>query len=38
MLGMGSLDHKTAAVIIPPEYVWGPIQPIPQKHDSKVGR
>jgi hypothetical protein len=38
MLGMESLDHKTAAFIIPPEDVWGPIQPIRQKHDSKVGR
>ena len=33
-----SLDHKTAAVIITPEDVWGPIQAIRQKHDSKVGR
>ncbi len=38
MLGMENLDHKTAAVIIPPEAVWGPIQAIRQKHDSKVGR
>jgi 2'-5' RNA ligase len=38
MLGMENLDHKTAAVIIPPEDVWGPIQAIRQKHDSKVGR
>ncbi len=38
MLGMESLDHKTAAVIIPPESVWGPIQAIRQNHDSKVGR
>jgi poly(A) polymerase len=35
---MESLDHKTAAFIIPPEYVWGPIQAIRQKHDSNVGR
>ena len=38
MLGMESFDHKTAVVIIPPEDVWGPIQAIRQKHDSKVGR
>jgi 2'-5' RNA ligase len=35
---MERLDHKTAAVIIPPEDVWDPIQAIRQKHDSKVGR
>lgn len=33
-----NLDHKTAAVIIPPEDVWPAIQAIRQKHDSKVGR
>ena len=33
MFGMENLDHKTAAVIIPPEDVWGPIQAIRQKHD-----
>ena len=38
MLDMESLDHRTAAVIIPPEEVWGPIQAIRQKHDSKAGR
>lgn len=38
MAGMENLDHKTAVVIIPPEDVWGPIQAIRQKHDSKVGR
>ena len=38
MPGMESLSHKTAAVIIPPEDVWVPIQAIRQKHDSKVGR
>ena len=38
MFGMENLDHKTAAVIIPPEDVWGPIQAIRRKHDSKVGR
>ena len=38
MAGMENLDHKTAAVIIPPEDVWPAIQAIRQKHDSKVGR
>ena len=33
---MGSFDHKTATVIIPPEYVWAPIQAIRQKHDTEV--
>jgi hypothetical protein len=35
---MVSLDHKTAAFIIPPEGVSGPIQAIRQQHDRKVGR
>lgn len=38
MAGMESLDHKTAAVIIPTEDVWSAIQAIRLKHDSKVGR
>ena len=38
MLGMENLSHKTAAVIIPPEDLWAPIQAMRQKHDSKVGR
>ena len=38
MAGMENLDHKTAAVIIPPEDAWGPIQAIRQKHDSKIDR
>ena len=38
MLDTKSLDHKAAAVIIPPEDAWGPIQAIRRKHDRKVGR
>jgi hypothetical protein len=30
--------NKALAAIIPPEYVWGPIQAIRQEHDSEVGR
>jgi len=37
MPDMQALDHKTAAVIIPPEDVWEPIQAIRQRHDRKVG-
>ena len=38
MVGMESLSHKTAAVIIPPQDVWASIQAIRQTHDRKVGR
>ena len=30
--------HKTAAVIIPPRDVWGPIQQIRRQHDRKIRR
>ena len=35
---MKNKTHNTAIVVIPPEDVWGPIQAIRQKHDSKVRR
>lgn len=35
---MKNKTHNTAIVVIPPEDVWGPIQAIRQKHDSKVKR
>jgi len=38
MVGMESLSHKTAAVIIPPQSAWASIQAIRRTHDRKVGR
>jgi hypothetical protein len=32
---MESLDHKTAAVIIPPENIWTPIQAIRQEQANR---
>lgn len=33
---LSNKTHKTAAVIIPPDEIWPPIQNIRQKHDKQI--